>query len=88
MGCPERWADVNAMNLENVLRDIQTDRAHLVHGSLLSCGSDDTALLAHRDAGGGAIHGITSRLERARKALQKKRRPVVQVDGNGSPQLD
>jgi hypothetical protein len=51
---------VDAMNLKNVLRDIQTDRANLVHGWLLSCGSSTNRLLAHRDAGGGAIHSIIS----------------------------
>ena len=51
---------VNAMHLKNVLRDIQTDCANLLHGWLLACGSNGPALLAHCDAGAGAIHSINS----------------------------
>jgi GH15 family glucan-1,4-alpha-glucosidase len=46
------------VHLKDVLRDIQTDRANLIHGWLLSYGSSTNRLLAHRDAGGGAIHSI------------------------------
>jgi hypothetical protein len=52
---------INAVHLKHVLRDIQTDRANLLHGWLLLGGSsNDTANLAHRDAGGGAVHSINN----------------------------
>jgi hypothetical protein len=34
---------VDAVHLKNVLRDIQTDCANIIHGWLLSCGAKDTA---------------------------------------------
>lgn len=51
---------VNAVHLKNVLRDIQTNGANLIHGWLLSYGSLSTVFLAHRDAGGGAVHSINT----------------------------
>ncbi|HUS55567.1 MAG TPA: hypothetical protein VMY41_16365, partial [Thermohalobaculum sp.] len=45
----------------DVLRDIQTNRANLIHGWLLSSGSSNIAIFAHRDAGGGAVHSIRKR---------------------------
>ncbi|MGI9488155.1 MAG: hypothetical protein ACR2RF_20200, partial [Geminicoccaceae bacterium] len=65
---------VNAMHLKNVLREIKTDDANLTHGWLLPCGSNDAALLAHRDAGGGAIHSIRS----GRNTLRRERFPSRQ----------
>ena len=54
---------IHAMHLEHVLRDVQTNRANLLHGWLLLGGSsNDTANVAHRDAGGGAVHSINSGL--------------------------
>jgi len=51
------------VHLEHVLRDVQTNRANLFHGWLLLGGSSyDTANLAHRDAGGGAVHSINNGL--------------------------
>jgi hypothetical protein len=49
---------IDAMHLKNVLGDIQPNNANLTYGGLLSCGSYETALWAHRDAGRGAIHSI------------------------------
>ena len=49
---------IDAMHLKDVLRNIQTDRANLVDGWLLSSSSSKPALLAHRDAGGGPVHSI------------------------------
>jgi hypothetical protein len=43
---------VYAVNLKNVLRDIQPDRDNLAHGRLSSSGLA-TATLWHRDAGSG-----------------------------------
>jgi hypothetical protein len=52
---------INAVHLEDVLRNIKTNYANLIHAWLLPGGSLNTATLAHRDAGGGAVHSITSR---------------------------
>jgi hypothetical protein len=52
---------IDAVHLEHVPRDVQTNRANLLHGLLLLGGSsDETANLAHRDAGGGAVQSINS----------------------------
>jgi hypothetical protein len=43
---------INAMNLKNILRDIETDRGYL-HGTTPSCWlAYDSASMAHRDAAG------------------------------------
>jgi hypothetical protein len=50
---------VDAVHLEHVLRDVQTNRANPFHGwFLLGGSSNDAASLAHRNAGGGAVHSI------------------------------
>ena len=49
------------MDLEHRLRDVEADRAKLsMGGSLLRGTSTDNRNVAHRDAGGGAVHSINS----------------------------
>src|SRR3954447_27002632 len=48
---------INPMNLKNVLRQIQTNRANLRHGRLPLSGSTHIASLAHR-CRSGAVHPI------------------------------
>jgi hypothetical protein len=51
----------DGMDLEHRLRDVEADRANALHGRLLSCGTSEHRNVAHRDAGGGAVHSIKSR---------------------------
>src|SRR5215471_19775662 len=58
---------IRSMNLEHVLRDVQTDRANLLHGRLLS------VAVRHRHLGtqmpSGGVHPITQ-LSRSRRVLR------------------
>ncbi len=49
---------INAINLKNVLRDIQTNCDNFIHGWLLSRGSLNTALWHIAMPVGEAIHSI------------------------------
>jgi hypothetical protein len=62
---------INAVHLEDVLRNIKTNYANLIHAWLLPGGSLNTATLAHRDAGGGAVHSIMSRHKRCSARCRK-----------------
>jgi hypothetical protein len=52
----------DGMDLKHRLRDVEANRANLLYGRLLSRGSSKHRNLAHRDAGGGAVHSIKSGL--------------------------
>lgn len=50
---------VDPVNLEDALRQVQTDRANLLHGRLLSIRSAPTTSSWHVDAVAGAVHPIS-----------------------------
>ncbi|NNF77379.1 MAG: adenylate/guanylate cyclase domain-containing protein, partial [Rhizobiales bacterium] len=56
--------------MKDVLGNIKTYYANLIHGWLLSSGSLNTATLAHRDAGGGAVHSIIIGFSRFAERLE------------------
>src|SRR6478672_2382103 len=59
---------IRSMQLEHVLRNVQTDRGSLLHGRLLRW-QFDTVTLAHRMPSGG-VHPIT---QLGRSALSRRR---------------
>src|SRR5215208_5369255 len=50
---------IDPMDLENALRQVQTDRANFLHGRLLSIRSSPTTSSWHVDAVAGAVHPIS-----------------------------
>src|SRR5215207_1193134 len=50
---------IDPMDLENALRQVQTDRANFLHGRLLSIRSSPTISSWHVDAVAGAVHPIS-----------------------------
>src|SRR5215213_5266903 len=63
---------IDPMDLENALRQVQTDRANFLHGRLLSIRSSPTTSSWHVDAVAGAVHPISLNVAKGLKAVAER----------------